>query len=147
MLKSIVLLILVFSNGISASPFKITRQNKEAIRAVVSEYVKNSASPNPLQNLDKVFKWAEIVHECRKFLGTYSRIKRYKTFRKDETALDYQYENNTESENNVPTWPISPTDIDKLFDAARFDRCLKSMEDPSFERRITWLYPNDGKRK
>ena len=147
MLKLIVLLIFVFLNGISASPFKITRQNKESIRAVVSDYVKNSASPNPLQNLAKVFKWAESVIECRKFLGTYSRIKRYKTFIKDETALDYQYENNTESENNVPTWPISPREIDKLFDAARFDRYLKSMDDPSFDRRITWLYPNDGKRE
>ena len=146
MLKLIVLSILIFSNGISTSPFKITRQHKEAIRSIVSEYVKNSATPDPLQDLAKVFKWAETVNECRKFLGTYSRIKRFKTSIKDETAFDYQYENNTESENNIPTWPISPSDIDKLFDASRFDRCLKSMEEPSFDRRITWLYPNDGKR-
>ena len=147
MLKSFVLLILMLSNGFSTSPFRVTRQHKESIRSIVSEYVKNSATPDPLQDLAKVFKWAESVNECRKLLGTYSRIISYKTFRKDETALDYQYENNTESENNIPTWPISPSNIDKLFDESRFDRCLKSMEDPSFDRRITWLYPNDGKNE
>ena len=147
MLVSIILVFLLSYNRISTLEFKHSRRDLKGIRSIVSEYVRNSANPNTLQEQPKIFKWAETVYECRKILGINFRNRRYKTLPKDEAALEYQYENNTESENNIPTWPISPSDFDELFDDARFDRCLTSMDDPSFDRRITWLYPTDGKGK
>ena len=131
----------------STTTLKLNRKDSEIVRSIVSEYIRNSANPKPFEEQSKIFKWAETVFVCRKFLGAKSRIKRYRKSFNDEAAVDYQYENNTESENNIPKWPISPSKLDEVFDSARFDRCLKSMNDPSFERRITWLYPTDGKRK
>ena len=147
MLGSIILVFLLSYHGISTLEFKHSRRDLKGIRSIVSEYVRNSANPNALQEQPQIFKWAETVYECRKILGINLPRRRYKTSSTDEAAFEYQYENNTESENNIPTWPIVPSDFDELFDDARFDRCLTSIDDPSFDRRITWLYPTDGKGK
>ena len=145
MLVSISLLVSLLLNVVSTLPFNNTKKDLEHIQSIVSEYVSISAHPNPSKEETKIFKWAETVHECRKILGITSHLRRYKHSSKVESAYEYQYENNTESENNIPTWPLSPSALDGIFDSARFDRCLTSIHDPSFDRRITWLYPSDGK--
>ena len=61
-----------------------------------------------------------------------------------ETPEDYRHEKNTETEKDVPTWDISPSDLDGFFDLARFERYLSWDNNLSFKRRITWLFPDNG---
>lgn len=145
MLVTIALVISMLLSDVSTSPINHTDKDLKHIQSIVSEYISISAHPFPSKEEATIFKWAETVHVCRKFLGITSHLRRYKNSSTIEPAYEYQNENNTESENNIPVWPLSPSDLDGLFDSARFDRCLRSMSDPSFGRRITWLYPSDGK--
>jgi len=133
----------VFLNGLFALPLNDTEQELDAIRSIVNYFIENSETPNP--NVDEnLFEAAKKVHNCRKSLGINTPIGEDRASQGDPKADDFRHENNTETEKQIPTWPISPSVFDQFFDQARFDRYLTSIEDPSFKRRITWLYPDDG---
>ena len=133
----------VFLNGLFALPLNDTEQELDAIRSIANYFIENSESPNP--NVDeKLFEAAKIVHDCRKSLGLNTPIGGDRASQGDPTAEDFRHVNNTETENQIPTWPLSPSDFDQFYDEARFDRYLTTIEDPSFKRRITWLYPDNG---
>ena len=133
----------VFLNGIYALPLNDTEQDLDDIRSIVNYFIENSETPNP--NVDEgIFEAAKIVRDCRKSLGINSTIGGDRASQGDEKAMDFWNVTNTETESKIPTWPISPSEFDQFYDQARFDRYLTSIEDPSFKRRITWLYPDDG---
>jgi len=133
----------VFLNGLFALPFNHTEQDLDDIRSIVDYFIDSSEIPKP--NLDEnLFEAAKIVHSCRKSAGINTPIGGDKALQGDSTPEDFKSIKNTETENQIPSWPISPSEFDQFYDQARFDRYLTSITDPSFERRITWLYPNDG---
>lgn len=126
-----------------------TQEELDEINAIVHEYVDKSELLRPREEGKMIYKWAETVHACRKSHGIptprkYNKLGIAISSTQDKRAIDYSYENNTESEKDVPTWDISPSDLDGFFDSARFDRYLTWSEDTSFERRISWLFPDSG---
>ena len=133
----------VFLNGIYALPLNDTEQDLDEIRSIVNYLIDNSETPN--QNVDEnLFEGAKIIHNCRKSLGINTTIGGDRSSPGDPTPRDFGDVKNTETESLIPTWSISPSDIDQFYDQARFDRYLTSITDPSFKRRITWLYPDNG---
>ena len=144
MLPKLIFVLPMFVNAILALPFNESQQDLEDVRSIVKYFIDISAMPNPLQD-PNLFERAEAVHKCRKSLGITTRIGGHKASSNDKNAWDYANEKNTETEAKIPTWDLSPSDFDMFFDQARFDRYLTSMYDPSFERRITWLFPENGK--
>ena len=135
----------VFLDGLFALPFNHTEQDLDAIRSIVNYFIENSETPN--LNVDEnLFEAAKIVHDCRKSLSINSPIGGDRASQGDPKAGDFTYVKNTETENQIPTWSISPSEFDQSYDQARFDRYLTSIDDPSFKRRITWLYPDNGTR-
>ena len=105
----------------------------------------NDARPNSWLYKEEIYKGAKVVYKCRKSRGLITnKQSAKKTSSADKTPQDYTYEKNTDGEKDVPTWDISPSNFDTLFDSSRYTRYLSWDKDPAFIRRITWLYPDNG---
>ena len=143
MLTLRIFVVSVLLNGIYALPLNDTEQDLDEIRSIVNYLIDNSETPN--QNADEdIFEAAKIVHNCRKSLGINTTIGGYRSSQGDPTPRNFTFVKNTETESLIPTWSIPPSEFDQSYDQARFDRYLTSVTDPSFKRRITWLYPDNG---
>ena len=146
MLALTLFVVSLFLNGIYALPLNDTEQDLDEIRSIVNYLIDNSETDN--QNVDEnLFEGARVVHNCRKSLGINTTIGRDRSSQGGRTPRDFSFVKNTERENLIPTWSISPSEFDQFYDQARFDRYLTSISDPSFKRRITWLYPDNGMLK
>ena len=143
MLPKLIFVLSMFVNAILAMPFNESQQDLEDVRSIVKYFIDVSAMPNSSKDAT-LYERAEEVHKCRKSLGITTRIGGHIASRSQNSPRDYTNKKNTETEKEIPIWDISPSDFDKFFDQARFDRYLTSINNPSFERRITWLYPDNG---
>ena len=136
-------------------PCEHTQEDIDEIIEIVEEYLNNSALQHPLEDGYMIYKWAKTVHSCRKSCGIVRRknyhpnsgITTTSSHNDNRTPFSYNHEKNIESEIDVPTWDVSLTILDGVFDQARFDRHLTWEENTSFKRRIPWLYPSNGKFK
>ena len=143
------LLALLLLNGILGFPANHTEQEFDEINAIIDEYVDNSVFQNTWASGNTIYAWAKTVHACRKSRGIPTPRQYIKNgvsnlASKDKLAGHFQNEQNTETEKDIPKWEISADDLDREFDSTRFRRYFNSYENPSFKRRIAWLYPDDG---
>ena len=145
MLSLKVLCILLVFDVTLALPQIYTKADVENIHGIVAETIENSPLPRPLEEQDEIYKWAGIVYECMKSKGIVKINSGAKTTSsRDKTPFAYRGEKNTDGEKDVPTWDISLSDFDRIFDSDRYSRYLSWVKYPSFKRRITWLFPDWG---
>ena len=143
-----VLCIFLFVNVIVALPQHYTEDELEDIQSIFEESLKNDARPNAEEDKEDIYKWAEVVYNCRKSRGLITtKHDTKKASSADKTPDNYRNEKNSDGEKDVPTWDLSPSHFDTIFDSARFTRYLSWDENPSYKRRITWLYPDNGAYK
>ena len=134
-------------------PCEHTQEDIDEIFEIVEEYLNNSALEHPLEDGYMIYKWVKTVHSCRKSCGIVRRRPHINygvtksSLHDNRTPFSYNREKNNDSEIDVPTWDVSLTILDRIFDQARFDRYLTWQENTSFKRRIPWLYPSNGEYK
>ena len=139
-----------------ATPFNaLTNDEAEVLydmNLIIKDYLQNSAIPRHEHDIEEVLRHAEEFYKYEKARGISIRrllgdaqanFTAYSG--RGNSPSKYKHVKNTQYENLVPTWDLLPHELDRIaFDHIRYERYLTSYNNPSFKRRITWLYPKDG---
>ena len=113
-----------------------------------------SALVDPEKEEDRIYQAVEELYMTRKKEEHVSRRISPETLNMNRCkqvptipnrpAWYFNYIFNDDLEQSMPHWNISYSELDIIFDKARFDRYLNYEINPDFKRRISWLYPPDG---
>ena len=122
----------------------------------MKEYIKRSPLYNPYEEGNVILKWAVAVYRKSRANKYRSRILGNDQIDDDEleegTALYYNNAGGTRDfDYLIPEWDITLSDLQEVYDKARFDRYLDWKQtyffcfETDFKRRIPWLYPDNGR--